>query len=279
MSDPTVPAERCFWFRFPASPRRWNATRIAALAEPDTPADVDQLQFAWRSGVDGTVVAVAMPCTAIRQAADGAPAAWVLHPDRIPEHVAVPGVEAADLNLLRGACTPPELQRRRRQLAGLAAGLAAVATALLLGGAWHHWRSADTAARQIEADASAILAQRLPASLAGQDPDPLVRLDQARRMLMAVQNLADAGGQTPAVLQAVLARWPVAAHAQIANLSIDGSRLTISGSVASVEEAQQIAAAVAAALADVPGWRMLPLQAARQEHDVVCTIAAQREGR
>ena len=275
----TVPAETCYWVLLPASRRHWTRERILSGIEPWVASVVDRLDLAWQTASDGQVLVVAVEPERLDAVLSTAPGVWVATPDRIPEHVAVPGVEAIDLNLLTGRRMPRQAREMERRLAIAMAAVAAVAVTLFALGAWRQ-------ASRLQADRAGIasvgeqrLAAALPVALSGSDPDPLLRLDQAQRLTGAlVRAVEGSAGGSAALFTALLAAWPADLRAQVASLSVDGNRCTISGAAASVEETQRLATALAGALASQPGWRMLPLQAVTSAGSVAFTCTMVREG-
>lgn len=274
-----IPAETCYWVVLPASPRRWTRDRIIAGIEPWIASAVDRLVLAWHAAADGRLLVVAVEPERLDAVLAKVPDAWSAAPDRIPEHAALPGVEAADLNLLTGSRTPPQLRRLEHRFAVATVAGTALAVILFALGTWRQSAHLHADRLRIASDGEQRLSTALPSALSGNDPDPLARLDQARRLSDALVRAAEgSAGGSAALFGALLAAWPADLRSQIANLSVDGNRCTIAGATATVEDAQRLSAALTAALAAQPGWRMLPLQAVTGAGSVAFTCTIVREG-
>lgn len=275
----TIPAESCYWVLLPPSPRRLTRERILSGIEPWVASVVDRLDLAWQTAGDGQVLVVATEPERLDAILAAAPDAWSASPDRIPDHVAVPGVVAADLNLLTGHRTPRQVRALERRLTAAIVVVAAVAAALFCLGAWRQTTRLQDDRNSLGTAGEQRLAEVLPTALCGSDPDPLLRLDQAQRLTAALVRAADgSSGGSAALFAGLLASWPADLRIQVANLSVDGNRCTISGAAAGVEETQRLSAALNAALATQPGWRMLPLQAVSGAGSVTFTCTIVREG-
>ena len=146
-------------------------------------------------------------------------------------------------------------------------------------GAWRQTTSLRSERFALATAGEQQLAAALPVALSGNDPDPLLRLDQAQRLTGALVRAAEgSAGGSAALFAALLAAWPTDLRVQVANLSVDGNRCTISGAAASVEDTQRLSAALTSALAAQPGWRMLPLQAVTGAGSATFTCTMVREG-
>jgi hypothetical protein len=274
-----IPAETCYWVVLPPSPRRWTRDRIISGIEPWIASAVDRLDLAWHATSDGRMLVVAVEPERLDAALAATPGAWSATPDRIPDHVVLPGVEPADLNLLTGTRAPPQFRQLERHLAIATVAVSTLAVILLFVGTWRQTAGLRSDRLAVAASGEQQLTAALPAALCGNDPDPLLRLDQAQRLTSALVHAAEgSAGGSAALFTALLAAWPADLRAQVANLSVDGNRCTISGTAASVEHTQRLSAALTAALAAQPGWRMLPLQAVTGTGSVTFTCTMVREG-
>jgi len=280
MSDVgTIPAESCYWVRLPPRARGWTHERVLAGIEPWIPSDTDSLDVCWAVGTDGQLLVLAVEPVVLSALLANQPALWMLLPDRIPDHVQVAGVAPSDLNLLHGRRAPVMQQRGERALLWASVAVSVVVAAVVLVGAIHRHGLISVHRTAAAETAAAALTAIIPPALGGNDPDPLLRLDQATRMAAGLRRSVDGvdnGGAS--VFAALLAAWPADLRTQVASLAIDGNRCTVSGTAASVADAQALATALSGAIAGCPGWRMLPLQASANTGSVSFTCTAVREG-
>jgi hypothetical protein len=266
VSGGTIPAERLYWARLPggdggATPqaRRFRFERVV-------PVPVEGLQVVEQRLDDGTWLLVGAAHEELARwlaTASGAGEAPLrLVPDRIPAHLGPVTVEAAGLNLLVGAFTPPAVQRELKRLRWTVAAAVATVMALLAIGTLHRGLRLMG-----DSDRLALRRTRLLAEAVHDLPGPALpeaRLTMALRRLEQQAHDEGGGASRPEaweVLEAVLAVWPESIPVQIETLTATSERCVIRGTVAGLADADRLAKALTGGSATALGTlRADPLQ-------------------
>lgn len=248
-----LPADRFFWalldIELPAQALRGlGRPAIRAVLDealvPQVPLPVEELASAYAPAGLGQVLACAMRSSAIAEIEGMDDRVVTLCPASLPEWVQAP-VDVGDLNLLIDSHEPQPLrdQRARRSMM-MAAGLALIGMITCIGLVR---RLNELAHLRLE---SAAAIRELHASPVGTslhlDPDnsPLAVMSELSRLRATRQGAGDAMPvDVAATLEPLLRLLPPDAKAQVSDLSVSASSITIGAAVPGNAEADKLTAA------------------------------------
>lgn len=284
MSDLRLPAERFSWGvldagGLPASPpgSRRRGERLGYLFEGVLPVAIESVQAVYVPLGDGRVLACGMDAGELEGLrAQG----WTtLGPGALPEVAGVDGlgVEAASINLLRGAMEAPGVRRARRRWAAHAGAAVAVVLGLGVVGAERRVRAAQAGEREVERAMERVYREVLGPAAPGGQPDG-ARMTSELRTLRRTRGAVERGaGEEPAgpVLAGLLARWPDGLGARAESVVVGSGAVSVSVLVPDHTSAQ----ALITALGVWEGWRVVQDSVTPEGEGVRLRRAWSRQGR
>lgn len=251
------PAERFYWSEIDAKVlgRSPDARRLLHLMEPDLPVPFETVHAAFVPMGGGRYVGCAVERSVLEREVPAE--ALSLQPDGPPPCVSA-DVDCSQLELLTGRYEPKQLSRVRRRAIGIVGVAAVLCLSLLLVGVERRIAVQRSTVSDLELARRQVLVEALGPSAMNANADLVLaselnrlRVTRGARLNMQGASIASAiADPRPTDVTPIAARlaavWPRDLSVMAQTISIAPDAATVSATVQSTSEAQQLADALAA---------------------------------